>query len=581
MPAQEQKHNYPLGTNIGGYTLTEFCGAGGFAEVYLAEDAAGRKLALKISHDKKNAEKEFDGLKKLSDCRHPNLIEIKHLVFHQGYLFYTMDCADNAGTEKEYIADTLEYRIKQKRKSSAEEVYSIAEKMADVLGYLHKQKLIHRDVKPGNILFIKGEPVLTDIGLITTATPDTSFAGTPVFIPHYVFDGRCSPCAESDFYALGLTLQCALAGTNDIHIAKRRNDDKSITSPKESALLRLFAALDVSDDIKKVKIRSAEEFLECLHYGQDVPEESAPTKRPSAKTKSASKDYRILLDELFEQDMYTAPNIPEKKLKNALRSFAPGVKAEDVLLLVDDTAFGSSKEGVIITKDAVYGKEMLERPKKISLFKNTTVSVKKSKTLCINGCDFISLTQHKDKHNKLAALIRAVCASHSDSFDGVCKPEILPKQKSGCLKKIIIFAIFWIILGIIGNLMEEKEKKEAAAQEQKTVNGEKAQLETKSVSQQKTAAPQIPAGKIKAENMPEVKKLLDEYKLTKAETIKAEENPEIEGYNENIKMILDRITRKGNYSENDLAQLQAFLYARKRHFASQPSKHVQSILRGE
>ena len=36
----------------------------------------------------------------------------------------------------------------------------------------------------------------------------------------------------------------------------------------------------------KEKIRSAEEFLECLHYGQDGPEESAPTKRPSAKTKS-------------------------------------------------------------------------------------------------------------------------------------------------------------------------------------------------------------------------------------------------------------------------------------------------------
>ena len=84
-----------------------------------------------------------------------------------------------------------------------------------------------------------------------------------------------------------------------------------------------------------------------------------------------------------------------------------------------------------------------------------------------------------------------------------------------------------------------------------------------------------------AENMPEVRKLLNEYKLSPAETIRAEGDSAAEGYNENIKMILDRITRKGNYSEKDLAQLRACLYARKRHFAPQPSKHVQSILRGE
>ena len=341
---------------------------------------------------------------------------------------------------------------------------------------------------------------------------------------------------------------------------------------------RLFKQLPKScNDFQKVSIHSAKEFLDCLN-GSKCKAETSDSSKSSLSGKTSTKgrrkkDYQTLLEELNEQDIYTAPNIPKKKLKNAIRSFAPGVKAEDVLLLADDTAFGSAKDGLILTKNALYGKEMWEKPKKISLFRNTTVSVKESKTLCINNYEFISLTQFKEKFPNLRAIIQAVCASHSDSFDGVCKPEILPKQKSGCLKKILIFSIFWILLGIIGNYLEEKEKN--------AVNSETGQIEKKSATQPKSAAQQNQTISTKAENVPEIKKLLNEYKLSPAETIRAEGDSEAEGYNENIKMILDRITRKGNYSENDLAQLRAFLYARKRHFASQPSKHVQSILRGE
>ena len=561
------------GDMIGGYTLTAFCGVGGFGEVYLAKDKAERKFALKIALDAGKSKKEFDGLQKLSDCRNPHLIEIKHIDYHERKLYYTMDRADNAGSEKEYVADTLALRI-SKGALPADEVYSIAEKIAEALACLHNHpdKLIHRDIKPDNIIFVKGEPVLIDVGLITTTKYDVSCGYTPGYVPGYISKGNKTPCRESDFYALGITLQCALTGMNNPAKAKDRYIDATTSGEKESKLQNLLAKLD-QDNFDKVTIHSAEDFLKCLHGNERKKESTAVKSKSSAGSSTTKKDYRTLLEELYEQDIYTAPNIPEKKLKNALRSFAPGVKAEDVLLLADDTAFGSAKEGVILTKNALYGKEMWEKPKKISLFRNTTVSVKESKTLCINNYEFISLTLLKEKFPKLRAIIQAVCASHSDSFDGVCKPEILPKQKSGCLKKILIFSIFWILLGIIGNYLEEKEKN--------AVNSETGQIEKKSATQPKSAAQQIQTISTKAENMPEIKKLLNEYKLSPAETIRAEGDSAAEGYNENIKMILDRITRKGNYSENDLAQLRAFLYARKRHFASQPSKHVQSILRGE
>ena len=261
---------YLPGYRIGEYTLTAFCGGGGFGEVYLAESTVGGlQVALKLITCKEHGEKERDGLIKFQRCQHPNLIRILHVGIHEGCLYYTMDRADNAGTEQEYIADTLAGRIK-KGKIPANKVYSLAEKMAKTLGCMHKSGLIHRDVKPDNIVFIKEEPVLADIGLVTKIDVDVSLAGTSGFMPYYVFNKSHEPCPESDFYALGMTLQCALAGSDNPRKAKDRNDSMTLAG-HSGDLQRLCSKLDESNDFDKVSIHSETDFINCL-YGKKQQE---------------------------------------------------------------------------------------------------------------------------------------------------------------------------------------------------------------------------------------------------------------------------------------------------------------------
>lgn len=263
--SESPKIKYSPGDTIGEYTLTAFCGGGGFGEVWLAETkVGGLPVALKIITNPKQSNKERDGLIKFQKCQHDNLIRIRHIGLHNGVLYYTMDRADNAGSASEYKADTLSYRIKQRKQLDAELVYSVAEKIADALGCMHKSGLIHRDVKPDNIIFINGKPVLADIGLVTTVDYNVSLAGTSGFLPYYVFDKSHEPCPESDFYALGVTLLCALTGKNNPADAKDSGDSLTIAG-KSGDLQRLCAELDRSKNFDDVTIHTAEDFFKSLN----------------------------------------------------------------------------------------------------------------------------------------------------------------------------------------------------------------------------------------------------------------------------------------------------------------------------
>lgn len=95
--------------------------------------------------------------------------------------------------------------------------------------------------------------------------------------------------------------------------------------------------------------------------------------------------------------IFIKPNIPSKKLSNALSSYANNIKEEDVLLLVDDTVFGSAKDGLILTSTTIATKRSYENPKLIKLDQVKEISFYKSEIL-INSISFSSFIQvtHKD-----------------------------------------------------------------------------------------------------------------------------------------------------------------------------------------
>ncbi len=87
------------------------------------------------------------------------------------------------------------------------EALALTEKLLGALGFLHDNGLVHRDVKPSNILFIQGEPVLSDPGLVRFAEESGSLAGTALYVP---LEQAGKPSA--DFFALGKVLYECVTG---------------------------------------------------------------------------------------------------------------------------------------------------------------------------------------------------------------------------------------------------------------------------------------------------------------------------------------------------------------------------------
>lgn len=193
---------------VGPYRILRECGRGSYGVVYLARSSiSGERVALKLL-DGAHEARELEGLIRCRECRHANLIRIRHVDrLPDGRLYYTMDAADDRGGGGGYEPDTLAAR----GRIAAAELIPILNALLDALAELHRHKLVHRDIKPENILFVDRVPVLGDIGL-AAPSGNASMVGTPSFLPPEVLTGARSPDEASDLYALGGVAYVALTG---------------------------------------------------------------------------------------------------------------------------------------------------------------------------------------------------------------------------------------------------------------------------------------------------------------------------------------------------------------------------------
>lgn len=205
---------YKAGDFLAGHKLLKECGIGSFGSVFLAENSTtGQKFALKILYKNGNHyERELAGLIAYQEkCRHANLMRIYHVGQNDDCIFYTLDAADNLNVDGEYLPDTLANRLRRKKRLTASELQPMLDELLNGLEILHHTGLLHRDIKPDNILWVNGRAVLGDIGLVTPNC-NASLAGTPGFISPEVWNGKRTFEPRDDLYALAMTIYCALSG---------------------------------------------------------------------------------------------------------------------------------------------------------------------------------------------------------------------------------------------------------------------------------------------------------------------------------------------------------------------------------
>ena len=204
--------SYNVGDTLCNCTLLQKCGEGAYGEVWLARDAIGTRVALKIiKNGGRYSERELAGLKNYKDCNHPNLLKIRYVEINDGLVCYTMDAADDLNNgQSEYQPDTLANRLNKWGRLDGKEITAMLEDLLAGLEELHGKGLVHRDIKPDNILWVNGRATLADVGLIANDGVN-SLVGTPGFLSPRVMEGNPAEACD-DFYALGKVIYCAMTG---------------------------------------------------------------------------------------------------------------------------------------------------------------------------------------------------------------------------------------------------------------------------------------------------------------------------------------------------------------------------------
>ncbi len=204
------------------YELCYFSGAGAFGRVYIVKDCANRLFALKMVSKSLlglSWRKEFNGVRKFCEKHIDNeyLTRIYHVSENTEYFYYTMDCADNfkLRISGEYEPDTLSARLKLSP-CTLEEIAVLTHNILSAMNALHQEGLIHADIKPSNIIYVRETPRLSDIGLVSSHLQSGVTGGTMGFLAPEC-KGTIAGVKNKvalDYYALGKIIYCALTGNS-------------------------------------------------------------------------------------------------------------------------------------------------------------------------------------------------------------------------------------------------------------------------------------------------------------------------------------------------------------------------------
>src|SRR5688500_11503551 len=209
--------NDPLiGQQLANFRVESVLGHGGMATVYFGTDVKlKRPVAIKVldrkyRSDPAYAKRFVNEARMMAQWRHENIIQIYYADEEQNISYYVMEYVDGQD-----LSSIMDLYIQQKELMPIADVLRIGKAVAGALDYAHRQGVIHRDVKPSNVMISKsGRVLLGDFGMALEVRDGSmgSIFGTP----HYISPEQAKRSADavppSDLYSLGVILFEILVG---------------------------------------------------------------------------------------------------------------------------------------------------------------------------------------------------------------------------------------------------------------------------------------------------------------------------------------------------------------------------------
>lgn len=240
------------------YEIIRVIGEGGMANVYLAEDVIlKRKVAVKVlrgdlANDEKFVRRFQREALSASSLSHPNIVEIYDVGEDDGNFYIVMEYVDGKN---------LKQLIKRRTKLSLPEVIDIMKQLTDGIALAHDSYIIHRDIKPQNMLILENGLVkITDFGIAvalnnTQITQTNSVMGSVHYLPPEQAAGK-GATVRSDIYSLGIMMyelitgKLPFKGENAVEIALKqmkepmpsvRDSDPSVPQSVENIIIKACA----------------------------------------------------------------------------------------------------------------------------------------------------------------------------------------------------------------------------------------------------------------------------------------------------------------------------------------------------
>jgi serine/threonine-protein kinase len=264
------------------YTIERQIGAGGMADVYLTHDLRhNRKVAIKVMHrdlaELVGVDRFLREIETTAKLQHPHILPLFDSGSIDGTVFYVMPYVEG---------ESLRSRLKRETQLPIADALRITKEIATGLGYAHRHGVIHRDIKPDNVLFQDGQAVLADFGIslpksdnhsTTRLTQAGVSLGTPAYMSPEQVTGQ-DVDRRSDIYALGAVAYEMLAGQppftgNSVQTVLSRvisEDPRPVSEHRKSVPPQVTGAIAKAlEKLPADRWQTATEFVEAL-TGRDV-----------------------------------------------------------------------------------------------------------------------------------------------------------------------------------------------------------------------------------------------------------------------------------------------------------------------